>query len=93
MPKVPASTITEKKGKSQIKAAGATVAFHPVGEVGDGGVWSGARCIGHIYADERKTGYVFLALDPALTTIGEFPTQAKAIECVVARTVAKRRAA
>jgi hypothetical protein len=93
MPKAPAGTRTEKHGIQQIKAERGSFAFHPVGEVGDGGVWSGARCIGHIYVDERKGGYVFCALDPQMQTVGEFPSQAKAIDCIVKRSLAQLRAA
>jgi hypothetical protein len=93
MPKVPAGTITQKKGRTPLRSSKGNFTFAPAGEVGDGGVYSGDRCIGHIYADERKAGYVYQALDTSHNKIDEFPTQSKAIDCVIATTLAKRRVA
>jgi hypothetical protein len=83
MAKVKTGTLTEKHGITVIPATRPGFAFHPVGEVGDGGVWSNTRRIGHIYAEEQTGGHLYDALDTQLRSIGKFPSQAKAIDCVV----------
>lgn len=92
MAKVRTGTLTAQHGITAIPASRPGFAFHPVGEVGDGGVWSNTRCIGHIYADERPGGHVYVALDTQVRSIGEFPSQAKAINCVVERTLHQEQA-
>ena len=92
MAKVKTGTLTAKHGITVIPAARPGFAFHPVGEVGDGGVWSNTRRIGHIYAVEQAGGHLYDALDTQLRSIGKFPSQAKAINCVVEHALRQEQA-